>query len=57
MGVIHAIKKVATHLHEVEARGQSAETPLIAMGEVLLIVVPVVLVVCALVFVAYYVIG
>ena len=57
MGVIHAIKKEATHLHEVEARGQSAETPLIAMGEVLLIVVPVVLVVCALVFVAYYVIG
>jgi hypothetical protein len=57
MGVIHAIKKEATHLHEVEARGQSAETPLIAMGEVLLIVVPVVLVVCALVFVAYYVVG
>jgi hypothetical protein len=57
MGLIHAIKSEAEHLHRIEARGQDASTPLIAMGEVLLILIPVVAVVLALAFVAYYVIG
>lgn len=42
------------HLHEVEERGESAETPVLALGQVVLFLLPVILVLLGACFAAYY---
>ena len=57
MGLIHAVKEEAHHLHEIEAEGKEGATPFIAILEVALFLLPIVLLVGGLTFVAYYLIG
>ena len=51
------VKEEAHHLHEVEVAGDSPETPAIAILEVALFVLPVVLGVIAVAFVAAHFFG
>jgi hypothetical protein len=55
-----AIEKVegeAHHLHEVEQAGESAATPLIAFGGLILFLLPIFLVMLGLALLAYYVVA
>jgi hypothetical protein len=51
------LKDEAHHLHEVEVAGESPETPAIAILEVALFVVPILVVVIAVAFVAAHFFG
>ena len=57
MGLIHAVKEEAHHLHEIETEGKEGATPFIAILEVALFLLPIVLLVGGLTFAAYYLIG
>jgi hypothetical protein len=48
------LKRDARHLRDVEAAGESGETPYIAILEVALFLLPIVLLVLGLAFAAYY---
>ena len=52
-----ALRVDAHHLHEVEVAGESAETPLIAIIEVALFVLPIVALVLALALIAAHYFG
>jgi hypothetical protein len=54
---VREIEAEAEHLHEVEQKGESAETPLIAILGVILFLLPIVLFVLGLAFAAYYLSG
>jgi len=45
------------HLHDIEARGESGETPFIAMAGVILFLLPIAAFIAAAAFIAYYVIA
>ena len=51
------LEEEAHHLHEVEVAGESPETPAIAILEVALFVLPIVVVVIAIAFVAAHFFG
>jgi hypothetical protein len=51
---LRKVEEEARHLHEIEAAGESPETPLIAILGVVLFLLPIVLLICGLVFAAYY---
>ena len=51
---VQRIEAEAEHLHEVERKGESATTPLIAIMGIILFLVPIVLVILGLSFAAYY---
>lgn len=42
------------HLHEIEERGEEAETPAIALGEVILFLLPIIGIILLGSFLAYY---
>jgi Xaa-Pro aminopeptidase len=48
------IEAEAHHLHEVEQKGESGETPFIAIVGIVIFLLPIVVVVLGLAFVAYY---
>jgi hypothetical protein len=48
------VEAEAVHLHEVEQRGDSAATPFIAIGGLILFLLPIFLVLLGLAFAAYY---
>jgi hypothetical protein len=53
----HPVREVEgefDHLREVERKGESAETPFIAILGIILFLIPIVLVVLGLAFAAYY---
>jgi hypothetical protein len=53
----HALEAEATHLHDVERRGQSGETPFIAVLGLVMFLVPIFLVMLGLALLAAYLIG
>jgi len=54
LNVVRRLEREVHHVHEVERRGDSPETPFIALAGVFLFLVPIVLFVMGLAFVAYY---
>ena len=53
----HPVRKAedeAGHLHDVEVAGESAETPIIAIGGLILFLIPIFLLIVGLSFAAYY---
>jgi len=53
----HPIKELeaeAEHLIEIEKKGESAETPLVAIVGIILFLLPIVLLILGLAFAAYY---
>lgn len=53
----HGVGEELHHLHEIAERGDAGATPAIALGEVLLFLIPVVAVVLGVAFAAYYLAG
>ena len=51
---IEKLEAEARHLHEVEQRGESGVTPFIAIGGLILFLLPIVLVMLGVAFAAYY---
>jgi Xaa-Pro aminopeptidase len=51
---VREIEAEAEHLHQVERAGESAETPAIAIFGIVLFLLPIVLVILGLSFLAYY---
>ena len=51
---VEKVEAEVHHLHEVEQRGESGETPFIAILGVFLFLVPIFLVMAGLAFAAYY---
>jgi hypothetical protein len=51
---VEKLEAEAEHLHEIERRGESAATPLIAFGGLLLFLLPIFLVMLGLALAAYY---
>jgi hypothetical protein len=51
---IEELEREARHLHEVEQRGEAGATPFIAIGGLILFLLPIVLVMLGLAFAAYY---
>ena len=49
-----ALEAEARHLHEVEQRGEAGSTPFIAIGGLILFLLPIVLVSTGIAFAAYY---
>jgi nitrogen fixation/metabolism regulation signal transduction histidine kinase len=54
---VREIEAEAEHLREVERRGESAETPFIAIIGIILFLLPIVALVLGLAFAAYYLAG
>jgi hypothetical protein len=54
---IERLEAEAKHLHEIEHRGEAGATPFIAIGGLILFLLPIVLAVLGLAFLAYYVIA
>lgn len=54
---IQKVEAEAKHLHEIEHRGETAATPFIAIGGLILFLVPIFLIMLGLAFLAYYVIA
>jgi hypothetical protein len=53
-GRVRALEAEAEHLREIERKGESAETPLVAILGVVLFLIPIVALVLGLAFAAYY---
>jgi hypothetical protein len=56
----HPVRQVeaeAEHLLEIEQKGESAETPLVAIFGIILFLLPIVLLILGLAFAAYYLAG
>jgi hypothetical protein len=51
---VEKLEEEAHHLHEIERRGESAATPLIAFGGLFLFLLPIFLVMLGLALAAYY---
>jgi hypothetical protein len=51
---VEKLEDEARHLHEVEQRGESGATPFIAIGGLILFLLPIVLVMLGVAFAAYY---
>jgi hypothetical protein len=51
---IEKLEAEARHLHDVEQRGESGVTPFIAIGGLILFLVPIVLFMLGVAFAAYY---
>jgi len=51
---IRAVEEEVEHLREIEEEGESAETPAIAIGGILLFLIPIVLLFTGIAFAAYY---
>ena len=51
---VQEIQAEAEHLHEIERKGESEKTPLIAILGIMLFLAPVVFVILGLSFAAYY---
>ncbi|MGZ4353272.1 MAG: hypothetical protein ACXVZL_03055 [Gaiellaceae bacterium] len=53
----HSLGEELHHLHDVAEKGDAGATPAIALGEVLLFLIPVIAVVLGVAFAAYYLAG
>jgi hypothetical protein len=53
----HSLGEELHHLHDVAEKGDAGATPAIALGEVLLLLIPVIAVVLGVAFAAYYLAG
>jgi hypothetical protein len=51
---VRGIEAEAEHLREIERKGESAETPVIAIVGLILFLLPIVLLILGLAFAAYY---
>jgi len=51
---IRAVEEEVEHLREIEEEGESAETPAIAIGGILLFLLPIALLFTGIAFAAYY---
>jgi hypothetical protein len=48
------VRDEVAHLHELEVEGESAATPVVALVEVVLFLIPVLVLIAAVTFAAYY---
>lgn len=53
----HSLGEELHHLHDVAEKGDAGATPAIALGEVLLFLIPVIALVLGVAFAAYYLAG
>jgi hypothetical protein len=53
----HSLGEELHHLHDVAEKGDAGATPAIALGEVLLLLIPVIALVLGVAFAAYYLAG
>jgi hypothetical protein len=51
---VEKVEAEAAHLHEIEERGEAGVTPFIAIGGLILFLLPIFLVMVGLAFAAYY---
>jgi len=51
---VEKLEAEAEHLHDIEQRGESGATPFIAIGGLILFLLPIFLVMLGLAFAAYY---